>query len=94
MDTKTVLDDPTQAGPIIGLIAAFNILIEHLHAKGRIDAAATARLLEDKIEELKQDPTTMNIDAAVVLDMIRNPLVSAERQATRRLANEPPAGRG
>jgi hypothetical protein len=81
-------------GPVLGILAAINILAEKLVANGLIDAGDTAKTLEATIEELKREPSVVNIDAAVVLSLVHQPLAAAmARRAMRKSVKDDPEGK-
>lgn len=82
------LEDEKLAGPIIGILAAINILIEVLVAQRVIASEKLSSLFQLKIDELKKMPQKTSYTAASILDQLLQPLVSEERTAQRRLLNE------
>jgi hypothetical protein len=88
----TWISDDELRGPISGLVAGLNILLEILIAKKVLSPEELADMLAAQIATLRQSDDLAMIDAATVLDQIRRPLVSEERSIQRKLLNEPPAG--
>lgn len=61
---------PELRGPILGLIAGFNILAEALVAAKVIDPNIVSKLMEAKIKELREPLDPVMSDAANVLGSV------------------------